>query len=267
MGSIPTRSRHFPALPVPERGSRLPEARDRPPAGAGKRGPRERPESGRGAQGTGRSAPLASRTCFRIVISRSAVLLFCVAAAAARPSRNASAQEPERPRAEEPGPAESGGGSPAAGGASREGGAGEPRQAEERQEAGVVPDSAARPRVSPLGALGRSLIVPGWGQVAAGKPGRGAFYFAAEAGSLFMVFKTQSKLDAARRASPADSALVDARKEQREDWIVLAAFFALLSGVDAWVSAHLQGFEGEVTPPADGAAGLELRYRIAVRGP
>ena len=37
------------------------------------------------------------------------------------------------------------------------------------------------PPVTPLGAFGRSLILPGWGQVAVGRPTRGAIYFAAEA--------------------------------------------------------------------------------------
>lgn len=127
-------------------------------------------------------------------------------------------------------------------------------------------DSIVRP-VSPLGALGRSIIVPGWGQASVDQPVRGAFYFALEAGSLFMVFKTQAKLNAARRGLPVDTALVRSRTQQREDWIAIAAFSALLSGVDAWVSAHLWDFEGEVIPPEDGSVGIALRYRIPVGAP
>lgn len=108
--------------------------------------------------------------------------------------------------------------------------------------------------------------MPGWGQVATGRPGRGAFYFAAEAASLFMVWKTQAKLSAARRATPPDSALIESRVGQREDWIVLAAFFALMSGVDAWVSAHLQDFAPEVRPPQGGGKGLEVGWRLPVGG-
>jgi len=106
--------------------------------------------------------------------------------------------------------------------------------------------------VSPLGAFARSLVLPGWGQAAAGKPLRGAFYFAAEAGSLYMVVKSQEKLSAARTAlaaGQADQSLVDSRVAQREDWIVLSVFWALLSGVDAWVTANLADFQQPLTPP------------------
>ncbi|HKK28089.1 MAG TPA: hypothetical protein VKB18_08400 [Gemmatimonadota bacterium] len=124
--------------------------------------------------------------------------------------------------------------------------------------------------VSPLGAFARSLVLPGWGQAAAGKPGRGAFYFAAEAGSLFMVVKSQQKLSAARTAvaaGQADSSLVESRVAQREDWIVLSVFWALLSGVDAWVTANLADFQLPLTPPPDGSPGATLRVTIPVGGP
>ncbi|MFQ5746659.1 MAG: hypothetical protein ACE5HF_05505 [Gemmatimonadota bacterium] len=121
--------------------------------------------------------------------------------------------------------------------------------------------------MSPLGALGRSILVPGWGQASVGQPVRGAFYFAMEAGSLFMVVRTQARLSAARRALPVDTALVRSRTQQREDWIVLSVFWALLSGVDAWVSAHLWHFEGAVVPPDDGSAGMALKFRVPVAGP
>lgn len=134
------------------------------------------------------------------------------------------------------------------------------------------PDSAAaggRPGPAPLAALARSIILPGWGQAAVGRPVRGAFYFAAEAGSLFMVVKSQQKLDAARRAvgaGQADSSLVRSRVSQREDWIVLSAFWALMSGVDAWVSANLSDFQQPLTPPPDGTPGAALQVRIPLGG-
>ena len=120
------------------------------------------------------------------------------------------------------------------------------------------------PPVTPVGALVRSLVLPGWGQTAVGRPARGAVYFVAEAASLFMVFKTQAKLDAARRGVGADSTLVESREQQREDWIVLSVFWALMSGVDAWVSTHLYGFEGQLTPPEDGSAGVAFHYRVPI---
>ncbi len=128
----------------------------------------------------------------------------------------------------------------------------------------VAFDSAGLP-VSPMGAFFRSLILPGWGQASVDQPVRGAFYFTMEAASLWMLFKTESKLRAAERAG--DEELAAARKEQKEDWIVMAVFWALFSGVDAWVSTHMWDFEGVVVPPPDGARGVAVQYSIPVGGP
>jgi len=128
-----------------------------------------------------------------------------------------------------------------------------------------APGDSLGPRVSPMGAFLRSLVLPGWGQAAVDQPVRGAFYFTMEAASLWMLFKTQAKADAARRAG--DEELAAARQEQKEDWIVMAVFWALFSGVDAWVSTHLWGFEGAVVPPPDGSPGIAVQYSVPVGGP
>jgi hypothetical protein len=128
----------------------------------------------------------------------------------------------------------------------------------------AVRDSLGHP-VSPMGAFLRSLVLPGWGQAAVNQPVRGAFYFTMEAASLWMLYKTQSKLAAAERAG--DEELAAARKDQKEDWIVMAVFWALFAGVDAWVSTHLWGFEGAVVPPPDGSPGVALQYSVPVGGP
>lgn len=121
------------------------------------------------------------------------------------------------------------------------------------------------PPVTPMGAFFRSLILPGWGQAAVDQPVRGAFYFTMEATSLWMLFKTQAKLDAARRAGDDD--LASARQDQKEDWMVMAVFWALFAGVDAWVSTHLWGFEGVVIPPPDGSPGVAVQYSVPVGSP
>ena len=129
----------------------------------------------------------------------------------------------------------------------------------------VGADSAGvSPPVSPMGAFFRSLVLPGWGQVAADQPGRGAFYFAMEAGSLWMLLKTNTKLKAARQADPLNEDLVESREEQVEDWATLAVFWALFAGVDAWVSAQLWDFTGEIVPPPDGSPGAAFRYSVPV---
>ena len=132
-------------------------------------------------------------------------------------------------------------------------------------EAPVAESDSLGPPVTPMGAFLRSLVLPGWGQATVNQPVRGAFYFTMEATSLWMLYKTQTKLQAAERAG--DEELASARKDQKEDWIVMAVFWALFAGVDAWVSTHFWGFEGAVVPPPDGSPGVALQYSVPVGGP
>lgn len=126
-----------------------------------------------------------------------------------------------------------------------------------RRAAPPALDTLAARGPSPRGALFRSLLLPGWGQAWVGSPGRGGVYFAMEAASLWMVYRTQVKLDEARAReawmrstgaldADADLPLAEARADQREDWIALAVFVALISGADAYVAAHLQDFDERV---------------------
>jgi hypothetical protein len=55
--------------------------------------------------------------------------------------------------------------------------------------------------------------------------------------------------------------LVDAREQQREDWIAWSLFWLLASGVDAYVTAHLSDFPGtiDVEPGSDRSISLRMR--------
>jgi hypothetical protein len=132
--------------------------------------------------------------------------------------------------------------------------------------------------LSPRGALARSLVLPGWGQTYVGAPGRGAIYFAAEAGSLWMVYKSRQQLRAARvlerhlRETGAMTAtdrlaLVTSREAQQEDWITLAIFILFFSGADAYVAAQLADFDERfgVRPSAGRGVELEARFPVGVR--
>lgn len=122
-------------------------------------------------------------------------------------------------------------------------------------------DSVERPSgPSPMSAFFRSVLVPGWGQLAADQPARAVFYFVAQSATVFMVLRTNHRIGEAESEE-----LKQARRDQREDWLVLAGFWALASGVDAWVSAQMWGFEGEVVPPPDGSAGVALRIQVPTR--
>jgi hypothetical protein len=130
---------------------------------------------------------------------------------------------------------------------------------------------------SPRGAFLRSLAIPGWGQAWVGSPVRGGVYFAIEAGSVWMAYKSRQKLREARveeawlrrsgQLQPNELfGLAREREDQVEDWTTLAIFFLFFSAADAWVSAHLADFDEHigVLPGPDG--GLRLQARIPVGG-
>ena len=140
----------------------------------------------------------------------------------------------------------------------------------------AVPDSTRG--ISPQGAFLRSLVIPGWGQSELGSPGRGGVYFALEAGSLWMLFKSNRKLDEAlerqrvRRETgelgPTQlDPLVRDRQNQREDWLTLSIFWLFFSGADAFVAAHLKDFDVHVNAVPRPGGALEVRATIPVRGP
>ena len=128
-----------------------------------------------------------------------------------------------------------------------------------------------RYRISPRTAFLRSLVLPGWGQSSIGAPGRGAVYFGLESASLWMVYKSNQKLQEAKELQRTqreqglitvdqELGLVRARRNEREDWITLSVFWFFFSGADAFVSAYLRDFDAHVNvaPRPDGAAQLQV---------
>lgn len=151
--------------------------------------------------------------------------------------------------------------------------------------------------ISPSGAFLRGSLIPGWGHAASGSLTRGAFYFGAESLAGWMLYKTARRLGVAREQArvweervtaqlmvdgvtdPMEietllgeneqvarfRGLVDAREEQREDWFAVAIFTLLLSGVDAFVSTHLQDFPEPLTIEGNPVGGgFEVAVRIPV---
>lgn len=151
--------------------------------------------------------------------------------------------------------------------------------------------------ISPRGAFIRGLAFPGWGHAGVGSLSRGGFYFAAQAATGLMLFKTQSRLSRARdrlalleavqrvrleaegitdpvavEAALSENpevedlrALEEVRADQREDWIALGLFLVLLSGVDAYVSAHLSQFPTPVEVGGADGGGVEVRLSLPLR--
>lgn len=172
-----------------------------------------------------------------------------------------------------------------------------PVAAQEAVAADSVPSDSVSAGPSPAGAFLRGTLIPGWGHTVSGSLTRGAFYFGVESASVWMLFKTVQKLRAVRErvdfwegrvterliadgvTDPAEIAaavdmdpdvirtrnLADGREEQREDWLAVSIFFLLVSGVDAFVSAHLQGFPEPLTIEGDPSGErVEVGVRIPV---
>ncbi len=109
--------------------------------------------------------------------------------------------------------------------------------------------------VSPRSALLMSMVLPGWGQAATGHPVKGAFCFAAAAGLLGSVFIEGRRADLALERAELPTGTDEYRWRQadlysdhfnrREDRIWWAVFFWLYAMIDAYVDAHLIGFDEE----------------------
>ena len=153
--------------------------------------------------------------------------------------------------------------------------------------------------MTPGGAFLRAVLLPGWGHASIGSYQRGAFYFAAETTTGFLLGRTLRRLSMAKDARDLEETrltqalgasgvadpdtiralldldptiddareLVEARQQQLEDWIALGAFLVFLSGADAFVSAHLRDFPEPLEPSAEfapGPTGITARFGISV---
>ena len=157
-----------------------------------------------------------------------------------------------------------------------------------------APPSTGRP--SPGGAFLRSVLVPGWGQAASGAYGEAAVYLLAQAGNVWMAYKTNSLRGSARRRQQmleaaktaellragvaldaleaelaADESIEDirllatARDEQMEDWVALLVFFTFFGGAHAYVSAHLADFPAPLTvEPVAGPSGTAFEVGLSL---
>ncbi len=111
-------------------------------------------------------------------------------------------------------------------------------------------------RIRPMGAFLRSLLLPGWGQAATGRHVTGAIFATWEGVATMMTLKAQSEVNYLRETR---SPIVDAKKQEVQDWIVLWVFNHLFSGAEAFVSAHLQDFPKDLKIRAfPGGVGISL---------
>ena len=150
-----------------------------------------------------------------------------------------------------------------------------------------APPAAAAPAPAPApadsaplsarSALLRSLVLPGWGQAYVGAHGRGAFYFALETASLWMLYKSNRSLADARElesylrengalGETQRLSIAESRAQQVEDWITLSIFWALFAGADAYVSAQLSDFVGHVGARPGPAGEVQFQVHLPLGG-
>jgi hypothetical protein len=127
----------------------------------------------------------------------------------------------------------------------------------------VTRDTLSRQPISPLNAFWRSLLIPGWGQARLNRKLTGGLFVAWEGVTLAMTIKTRRELEYLRRTN---SERGDSKRQEHEDWAVLLAFNHLLAGLEAYVSAHLADFPGDLRVEAvPGGVGAAVSIPIRVR--
>jgi hypothetical protein len=94
-----------------------------------------------------------------------------------------------------------------------------------------------------MGALWRSLLLPGWGQAALGRRVTGAFFVFWEGVTLGMTIKSAHQLSF---QESTDAETVEAKRREVQDWAVLLAFNHLMAGAEAFVSSMLWDFPDEL---------------------
>ena len=123
-------------------------------------------------------------------------------------------------------------------------------------------DTLKRSYISPFNAFWRSFLIPGWGQARLNRKLTGGIFVAWEGLTLGMSLKTRQELRYLRRHN---SNRGDAKRQEHEDWLVLLGFNHLFSGLEAYVSAHLDDFPGDLqirAVPGGFGASVSLPFRV-----
>jgi hypothetical protein len=114
-----------------------------------------------------------------------------------------------------------------------------PPAASQQKDSIVYP----KPPVTPMGAFFRSLLVPGWSQSILDRRLTAGLFIAVEGLALGMVVKSASELSYVKKY---DEAKVEAKNQEREDWIAVLAFNHLFAALEGYVGAHLWDFPADV---------------------
>lgn len=130
-----------------------------------------------------------------------------------------------------------------------------------RQVPVAVADSA-QDRPKPLTYFFRSLVIPGWGQASLDRKLPGAIFVAFEGVTLGMALKANSEL---KYLEAINAGRVESKKQEVQDWLFLLALNHVFSGLEAFVSANLYDFPGDLKmrslPGSRTGVGLQLPLR------
>ncbi|MGQ0704326.1 MAG: hypothetical protein ACT4PM_14480 [Gemmatimonadales bacterium] len=119
-------------------------------------------------------------------------------------------------------------------------------------------------QLRPLPAFFHSVLIPGWGQAKLDRKLTGALFMSWEGLTLGMMLKAGSELRHLERIG-ADSARLEQKRQERQDWLVLLIFNHFFAGLEAFVSSHLQDFPADVklrAGPAPGGLGVQATVPI-----
>lgn len=162
-----------------------------------------------------------------------------------------------------------------------------------------------RLRRSPRGAVLRAFALPGWGQFYTGHKFRGFMYAGTEVGFATLGFLEQREVNdfkdqvsrerldfvAEEQAANPDSAFsrqdtlqlfdrfdatprgiqlqstLESKQKRREDYFTYSIFSVIFAAIDAFVSAHLEPYEGERISVRRGPERWELHARLPLGAP
>ena len=117
-----------------------------------------------------------------------------------------------------------------------------------------------------MGALWRSMLLPGWGQAKLNRRVTGAVFIFWEGVTLTMTLKSIHQLDYLETVESEDDIdsqdRVEAKRNEIQDWAVLLAFNHLLAGVEAYVSAQLWDFPDELAFRVLPGGGVGMRLAL-----
>ena len=105
------------------------------------------------------------------------------------------------------------------------------------------PTDSARRYIRPMSAFWRSLLIPGWGQARVGRKLTAGVFVAWEGVTLSMALKANGELHYLERVNDGR---VSGKRQERQDWLVLLAVNHLFAAMEAYVSAHLWDFPGDL---------------------